>query len=265
MGCSGESSNEAFVLFAGTRIKPLPGLAWLVSGGNAKIDAQKRETRQMLEAELFALLEQTADAAYSVTESGEICSWNAAAERLLGYSASEVLGRNIDDLLEARDVLGTHALAGGSEAMTRRWPASGGIPNFDVEARTRSGERIWMNVSTIFVNNRRPGRHLFIRLAHGIERRRHNEELFHRVLTAARALVSLADETPRHTPVEMLSEQERRILKLFAGGSNSAAVARKLSISAQTLRNHLHHINRKLRTHTRLEAVTHAQQRGLLD
>jgi DNA-binding CsgD family transcriptional regulator len=31
------------------------------------------------------------------------------------------------------------------------------------------------------------------------------------------------------------------------------------------LRNHLHHINRKLRTHSRLEAVTHAQQRGLLD
>ena len=28
----------------------------------------------MLESELFALLEQTADAAYTVTESGEICS-----------------------------------------------------------------------------------------------------------------------------------------------------------------------------------------------
>ncbi|HKU61032.1 MAG TPA: LuxR C-terminal-related transcriptional regulator [Gemmatimonadales bacterium] len=41
--------------------------------------------------------------------------------------------------------------------------------------------------------------------------------------------------------------------------------ARRLKISAQTLRNHLHHINRKLRTHNRLEAVTHAQRRGLLD
>ena len=54
-------------------------------------------------------------------------------------------------------------------------------------------------------------------------------------------------------------------LSRCAAGRNSTTIARKLSISAQTLRNHLHHINRKLRTHTRLEAVTHAQQRGLLD
>src|SRR5438093_8649587 len=73
----------------------------------------------MLETELFALLEQTADAAYTVTEGGEICSWNGAAERLFGYSASEVLHRNIDEVLEARDTLGTSALAGGSEAATR--------------------------------------------------------------------------------------------------------------------------------------------------
>src|SRR5213594_576990 len=88
----------------------------------------------MLETELFTLLEQTADAAYTVTEGGEICSWNRAAERLFGYSASEVLHRNIDAVLEARDTLGTSALAGGPEAATRRWDGtSGGIPNFDLE------------------------------------------------------------------------------------------------------------------------------------
>ena len=53
----------------------------------------------MLEPELFALLEQTADAAYTVTEGGEICSWNRAAEQLFGYPANEVLRRHIDDVL----------------------------------------------------------------------------------------------------------------------------------------------------------------------
>ena len=67
-----------------------------------------------------------------------------------------------------------------------------------------------------------------------------------------------------HTPVEALSDQERRILTLFAEGGNPAGIARTLRISPQTLRNHLHHINRKLRTHNRLEAVTHAQRRGLI-
>ena len=220
----------------------------------------------MLEAELFVLLEHTADAAYTVTEAGEICSWNAAAERLFGYSAREALGKNIDDVLEARDALGTEALAGGLEAATRRWDGeSGGIANFDLEVRARARGRIWVNVSTIVFDNRRTGRRLFVRLARDITRRRTREELSNRLLEAARQLVSLTDDITDHTPVEPLSEQERRILKMFADGNNPATIARTLRISAQTLRNHLHHINRKLRTHNRLEAVTHAQLRGLLD
>lgn len=220
----------------------------------------------MLEAELFALLEHTADAAYTVTEGGEICSWNAAAERLFGYAASDVVGKNIDDVLEARDALGTEALAGGLEAATRRWDGkSGGIASFDLEVRARSRGRIWVNVSTIVFDNRRTRRRLFVRLARDITPRRTREELSNRLLEVARQLVSLTDGATDHTPVEPLSEQERRILKLFADGSSSTTIARTLRISAQTLRNHLHHINRKLRTHNRLEAVTHAQLRGLLD
>src|SRR5690349_772066 len=99
----------------------------------------------MLETELFALLVHTAHAAYTVTDVGEICSWNSAAEQLYGYPASEVLHRNIDDVFHARDDLGTDALAGGLEAATRRWDgAAGGIPNFDLEVRRRGGDRIWI-------------------------------------------------------------------------------------------------------------------------
>lgn len=220
----------------------------------------------MLEMELFALLERTADAAYTVTEEGEICSWNDAAAQLFGYSAAEVLERNIDDVLEARDTLGTSALAGGMEAMARRSDAvPGGVRNFDLEARTGSGSRIWVNVSTIVFDNPRSGRRLFVRLARDVDQARRNEELLHRMLDAARQLVTLANEASHHAPIDPLSDQERRILKLFADGSNATTIARKLDISAQTLRNHLHHINRKLRTHNRLEAVTHAQRRGLID
>jgi PAS domain S-box-containing protein len=221
----------------------------------------------MLESELFALLEQTADAAYSVTSDGEICSWNSAAERLFGYAAGDALHRNIDELLQARDALGTEALAGGFEAATRSWnDTSGGIPNFDLEVGTRSGARLWVNVSTIVFDNQRTGRRLFVRLARDMTSRRQNEAMLTRMVELAREVVGLAaTDVADHAPVEPLSEQERRILTLFAAGKNSAAIARKLAISPQTLRNHLHHINRKLRTHNRLEAVTHAQRRGLID
>jgi PAS domain S-box-containing protein len=220
----------------------------------------------MLEPELFALFERTADAAYSVTEDGRICSWNHAAETLFGYPASEALGADVEELLEARDTLGTSAIAGGRGTATRRWDAaSGGIPNFDLEVRTRSGSRIWVNVSTIIFDNGRTGRRLFVRLAHDIDQRRRNQELLQRMREAARQFVSLAQESSDHAQVEPLSGHELRILKLLADGGSSAAIARQLRISAQTLRNHLYHINRKLRTHSRLEAVTHARRRGLIE
>ncbi len=219
----------------------------------------------MLESELFALFEHTADAAYSVTNDGEICSWNAAAERLFGHTAVDVLRRNIDEVLDARDALGTEALAGGLEAATRRWDGKDGIPDFDLEVSTRLGRRIWINVSTIVFDNPRTGRRLFLRLARDISERRRREALLTRMSDLAREIVALTDSVTDHAPVEPLSDQERRILSLFAQGSNAAGIARKLKISPQTLRNHLHHINRKLRTHNRLEAVTHAQRRGLID
>lgn len=220
----------------------------------------------MLETELFALLEHTADAAYTVTKDGEICSWNRAAERLFGYPATEVLGRHIEEVLDAYDALGTEPLVGGDETAVRDAGASGsGIPPFDLDVRTRSGARLWVNVSTIVFDNRRTGRRLLVRLARDITQSRVNATLVTRMLEAARQLVALADDASQHAPVESLSTHERRILKLFADGNNSATIARKLNISPQTLRNHLHHINRKLRTHSRLEAVTHAQQRGLID
>jgi PAS domain S-box-containing protein len=222
----------------------------------------------MLESELFALLERTADAAYAVTDDGTICSWNAAATRLFGHDADEAIGRNVDDVLKARDALGTEALAGGLDAATRGGGANGAgndIANFDLEVLTQNRGRIWINVSTIVFDNPRTRRRLFIRLARDVTQRKQREAQLNRMADVARQVVLLADDAPELAPVNPLSDQERRILKLFADGSDPAAIARRLSISGQTLRNHLHHINRKLRTHNRLEAVTHAQRRGLLD
>lgn len=219
----------------------------------------------MLETELFDFLEQTSDAAYTVTAQGEICSWNRAAEQLFGYPASEVLGRHIEEVFDAFDSLGTEPLVGGDETAVRDPETSRRIPHFDLDVRTRSGARLWVNVSTIVFDNRRTGRRLLVRLARDITQKRLNATLLNRMLEVAREVVALPDEVSQQAPVETLSVHERQILKLFAEGNNSASIARKLRISAQTLRNHLHHINRKLGTHSRLEAVTHAQRRGLIE
>lgn len=73
-----------------------------------------------------------------------------------------------------------------------------------------------------------------------------------------------ADGAAHAAPVSPLTDHEVRILRLFANGKNSSEIARTLGITLPTLRNHLHAINEKLRTHNRLEAVMHAMKRGLI-
>jgi DNA-binding CsgD family transcriptional regulator len=127
-----------------------------------------------------------------------------------------------------------------------------------------SGER--RHSSTIVFDNQRTRHRLFIRLVRNVTARRTKEQVLSRLQDIAREILSLGVEaSDPHSPTEPLSDQERRILRMFADGGNPTAIARQLKISPQTLRNHLHHINRKLRTHNRLEAVTHAQRRGLID
>jgi len=217
----------------------------------------------MLENELFELLEATADAAFALTAQGEICFWNSAAEKLFGYEKSEALQKTCHTLLQGRGALGT-LVWGDNSSIRERAARHLGIPNFDLDVKTHSGRRIWVSVSTLIYENSRNRRRLIVHLAHDITERKKSEQLLRKMIDLSRRLAVMPDVLGRPAPVSPLSEQEREILQLFSAGKNSAEVARQLAITLQTLRNHLHHINQKLHTHNRLQAVTHAMQRKLV-
>ncbi|HWH56028.1 MAG TPA: PAS domain S-box protein [Terriglobales bacterium] len=211
----------------------------------------------MLQSELSALFEDTSDMSFSVTEDGKIVFWNKAAEKLLGYSAPEALQKTCYEILEGMGPLGTRVChqhcnvahcAGGNEPE---------IPNFDMSVKTRDGERLWINMSTIVFDDQRTGRRLLIHLGHDVTTQK-NEELLQKELDVSRQLSSLDEAPVRAEPIAALSEQEKHVLRRFAESKDSDEVARILGISSQTLRNHLNRINQKLRTHNRLEAVMNA-------
>ena len=57
----------------------------------------------MLDRDLFEFFEHTADAAFTVSDSGEICSWNGSAERLFGFARVEAIGKTCFELFQGRD------------------------------------------------------------------------------------------------------------------------------------------------------------------
>jgi PAS domain S-box-containing protein len=217
----------------------------------------------MLEAELFAFLENTADAAFAVRESSEICFWNHAAVALFGYSAEDVLGKTCSAVLRGVGALGTEVCLEGCAALQCSEKTTH-LPNFDLSVTTLSGERLWVNVSSISYVNRRTGKALLVHLARDISPQKKREEAFRRMVAISREVSALEDTITGAAPITPLSTQELEILRMFALGGSAPRIAKGLRISPQTLRNHLHHINQKLRTHNRLEAVMHALQRRLI-
>jgi len=219
----------------------------------------------MLQSELLEFLEETADAAFCVSQQGDICSWNSAAERLFGYSASEAIGKSCHGLLECRGSL-------GAKLCTREFYARQAtaepcrIPNFDLEVTVRSGRRIWVDLSTLVFKDGRTHPRLIVHLSREITERKHNEELLHKMLQLSKQIIAVSNGNGigRPAPVSSLSEQEQSVLRLFSDGKNSTEIANELGISLQTLRNHLHHVNDKLGTHDRLQAVMHAMHRKLI-
>jgi PAS domain S-box-containing protein len=217
----------------------------------------------MLDRDLFDFLEHTADAAFAVTDSGEICSWNASAEALFGFGRAEVVGKTCFELFQGRGALGT--LVCTENCHVRECAAQHtAIPDFDLEVKTGSGRRIWVNISTMIHEDPRTGRRRIVHLARSIAGRKRTELLVGRMLRMSKRLVDIAEDSARPAPVTPLSDQEHRVLRSFSEGRSPADIGRDLHISPQTLRNHLHHINQKLGTHNRLEAVLHAIRRQLI-
>jgi PAS domain S-box-containing protein len=65
-------------------------------------------------------------------------------------------------------------------------------------------------------------------------------------------------------PQPRLTPRQREILDLIASGLSTSEIAKKLTLSTETVRNHLRSVFRELHVHTRLEAIAAARRLGLL-
>jgi len=216
----------------------------------------------VLERQLTELLEGTTDAAFTVDLQGQIRTWNKAAEDLFGYPASHALGKLCTEFVggqvdgrttccQSCDVL--ECVRAGQE-----------VSNFDMEISTRGGRRVWVNVSLLVTYDEHTERRLIIHLMRDIRRRKKAEQLTSEMFRVAKKLVNTAERSGELPPIQPLTAQEKKILSLFVAGKDTKEVAAELQISVSTLRNHISHINQKLHTRSRTEAVMQSLKRGII-
>ena len=166
---------------------------------------------------------------------GRFVHANAAAERASGYSNAQLLGKHFTHLLrpEARENV---------ESQFRRAVELGEPTDF----------------VTVFVD---AGGHLRGTRAQHLPLR-HGDTIVGVLILAFD--VRAPSESIRLQPDPRLTPRQREILALIAAGLSTAAVASELTLSPETVRNHLRNAFRELRAHTRVEAIATAQHLGLL-
>jgi PAS domain S-box-containing protein len=197
---------------------------------------------------------RTADGAFAIGADGRIVLWNEAAERMLGYTAREAIGRPCCDIFVGYDDSGNRLCYQGCHVMSLV-KMGDPVQSFDMRTRTKQARPIWINLSTLTVPAGQAGGPLTVHLFRDVTATKELLGLVRERLTAAAAAEATGDA---------LTRRELQILRMVATGVSSRAAADQLHVSPATVRNHVQNILAKLGAHSRLEAVAMATRQRLL-
>jgi PAS domain S-box-containing protein len=175
-------------------------LARLVPAVNRELRAaQERRIRKQMEATqafLASVVESCDDAIVGTTINGTVLSWNAGAERLYGYTGSEMIGRSVVVLVPSYRLGELREIA---EKLSRGEP----VEHFETVRIRKGGSAVDVSVS---VSPIRDGSGRIIgasSVAHDNTRRKQDESdrlALLQDLTAALADKNAQQETPGETP-----------------------------------------------------------------
>jgi PAS domain S-box-containing protein len=176
-----------------------------------------------------AALEAVSVPAYVIDPTGIIRWINPAAERLVG----DVRGRQFTSVVAPEDTRRARELFASKIAGTAKVTDSHGV------LVGVHGERVSVDISSVPLTNG------------------------HRIVGIFGQIADVDEEEPPPLP-HTLTPRQAEILRLLQKGRSTKQIAHELSLSPETVRNHIRYLFRALGVHTRLEAVAVAQQEHLL-
>jgi PAS domain S-box-containing protein len=216
---------------------------------------------------LFEALRDAADGAFVIDEELRIVFWNEAAETILGYHDEDIAGQLCYQLLHGYDE-GRHLICKARCQVAKLASKSKPVPNYDIRVATKQGEERWLNMSVFtYQMENIEGKKVIVHLFHDLNHKDVDEMVLNRLVDVVRRYQDIPQKskTELESQLDVLTPRESEVLSLLAKGYRTRAIADLLSISPNTVRNHIQRILQKIQVHSRLEAVTYAIEHGLLD
>ncbi len=223
----------------------------------------------MTAAGLLGALATATCGAYGVTVDQTIVFWNGAAERILGFSSREVLGRRCYEVVGglAQGALTPQCLKG---CPSIRYLRSGLVPATSrLRVLCSSGERKWVNVTPMVVAGIFKDAPLLVHLFDDDEEAENitesQETMRDSLLSGGAEILSYNPPSPNPPALsQTLTEREQEVLRLIALGWDTPKIAGELGISRHTVRNHIRNLRQKLKANTKLDAVVTGIRLGIL-
>jgi len=202
-------------------------------------------------------LRRSPNAAYATDDSNRIVAWNHGAERLLGYSAGDALGKECHGLLAGKDIFG-NTLCDRECSVLRMVRRHQMVKRFDMSLRHSAANAVRVHCAILVVPDRSASRFIIVHLLEEAEKETGRWTSWRTNAPPGRPSPLLVGPDPR------LTRREHEVLRLIADGARTQAIADVLSISLNTVRTHVRNLLRKMGARTRLEAVVRALQDGIL-
>jgi PAS domain S-box-containing protein len=220
--------------------------------------------------DLLEVLGNTQDGVFVVDGRQRILVWNKAAQQILGYQASEVLGRPCYEVI-AGDLMGKgHECKQDCNVMLVS--RQGAVPPTQTSAvRAKDGTEKWLNITHIAVplgppRNETALIHVFRDVTQEQAARRLVDDLVQYLRSGVRGKAAGAPAQAPRPAAEPgpLTPREIQVLQFMAEGCGTAEIADRLVISVSTARNHIQNMLEKLGVHSRMEAVMYGINHGLI-
>jgi PAS domain S-box-containing protein len=218
-----------------------------------------------------SIVTNAARAAVAVDAENTILYWNSAAIEVFGFTEEEVVGRNLQQVIQARDVHGNR-LSSDHNAMHEMVRIGEAPQSFELAIITATGKMMRVAVSIIVVLGAKPKDYALVYLMTPLYRRRRADEAIDRLLaqTNIPGITQPGNSTPSGAAQRgshrepKLTRRQLEVLLLMAEGKGSEEIAEELGISIHTVRTHTQGILRTLNATSRLEAVSRALHERLI-
>jgi DNA-binding CsgD family transcriptional regulator len=211
---------------------------------------------------LLTALTNSPDPVFVTDRHNHIVFWNRGAERVLGYSAEEVVGMPCAGALQGCDVYGNRYCS-ESCPVTQMAVRNETVRHFDLRFVAKDRRSVLVDVSILNLAVRAPDHFLLVHVLRPSDKPEAPERPADETDSPPRSPLAMVRESP-DARARRLTSREVEVIGMLAAGHTTPEIASRLHISILTARNHIQNVLEKLEVHSKAEAVAFAFQKRLL-